>query len=152
MQASRQLLQRLLKEVQTMNIRQLRKYFEELMGFPPRSDNRETLRRRISYKLQERTLGGLPPDDSLFLDELAANDPLANIIPGVVLDYRPGMRIVRGTRFTREWHGKTYVATYMARNKYLFEGNEYRSLTAVSSLITGTHWSGTNFFGVKHDD
>lgn len=152
MQESRQLLKRLLLEIQTMNIQQLRKYFEELTGLPPCSDNRETLRRRISYKLQERTLGGLFPNDSSFLDELAANDPLANMIPSVVADYRPGMRIVPGTRFTRERHGKTYIATYMARNKYLFEGNIYRSLTAISILITGTHWSGTTFFGVKHND
>ena len=30
-----------------------------------------------------------------------------------------------------------------------FEGQLYRSLTAVAKKITGTHWNGKIFFGVK---
>lgn len=151
MQESTKLLKRLLQEVQTMSVRQLKQYFEELMGFPPRTYNCDTLRRRISYKLQERYLGALSPNDCARLEELADQDQLANLGTKFI-DYYPGMRIVPKTRFTRKWHGKTYVVTFIARNKYQFDGKEYKSLTAISNFITGTHWSGTTFFGVKHNE
>ena len=34
-------------------------------------------------------------------------------------------------------------------NKFEFEGEMYRSLSAIADKITGTHWNGKKFFGVK---
>ena len=30
-----------------------------------------------------------------------------------------------------------------------YEGKKYKSLTAVAKAITGTHWNGPAFFGIK---
>ena len=32
---------------------------------------------------------------------------------------------------------------------YLYDGKTYRSLTAAAKAITGTHWNGPSFFGVR---
>ena len=32
---------------------------------------------------------------------------------------------------------------------YEFEGRRFSSLTQVATAITGTHWSGPSFFGLK---
>jgi len=145
------LLKNLLSEIEQLGVVELRKYFKDLYGFETRHSNRDMLKRRIAYSLQERRLGGLSKSDAEFLDKLAENDSLANLgVP--VTAYRRGMQIVPGTKFTREWHGNTYEVIFRGRGKYEYCGKFYRSLTAVSCLITGSHWSGTTFFGVRDND
>ena len=53
-----------------------------------------------------------------------------------------------GTRLLREWHGKTHEVLVTDQG-YLYRGTTYRSLTAIAGVITGTQWSGPNFFGLK---
>lgn len=53
-----------------------------------------------------------------------------------------------GTRLLREWQGKTHHVKVLDRG---FEYNDktYRSLTAIARHITGTPWSGPQFFGLR---
>lgn len=55
---------------------------------------------------------------------------------------------VLGTRLSREWNGKRHEATVVSGG-FEYQGRRYRSLTAVTLAITGTHWSGRAFFGLK---
>lgn len=57
-------------------------------------------------------------------------------------------KILPGTRLLREWHGTTYEVLVTDQG-YMYRGTTYRSLTAIATLITGTQWSGPQFFGVK---
>ena len=145
------LLKNLLVEIGQMNIQALRKYYKELYGVETKQKCKELLRRRIAYRLQERRYGGLSQADAEFLDSLADQDPLANLNL-VTIPYQQGMKIIPGTKFVREWHGVTYEAVFRGRRQYEYRGRIYSSLTAISTLITGTHWSGTTFFGVRNDD
>ncbi|MBR0459234.1 MAG: DUF2924 domain-containing protein [Victivallales bacterium] len=145
------LLKNLLVEIGQMNIQALRKYYKELYGVETKQKCKELLRRRIAYRLQERRYGGLSQADAEFLDSLADQDPLANLNL-VTIPYQQGMKIIPGTKFVREWHGVTYEAIFRGRRQYEYRGRIYSSLTAISTLITGTHWSGTTFFGVRSDD
>ena len=56
---------------------------------------------------------------------------------------------VRGTKLYRIWKGKQYEVTVGAHGKYIFNGEMYKSLSAVARTITGTRWNGKLFFGVK---
>ena len=145
------LLKSLLVEIGQMNIQALRMYYKELYGVETKQKCKELLRRRIAYRLQERRYGGLSEADAEFLDRLADQDPLANLNT-VTIPYQQGMKIIPGTKFVREWHGVTYEAIFRGRRQYEYRGKTYSSLTAISTLITGTHWSGTTFFGVRNDD
>jgi hypothetical protein len=40
-------------------------------------------------------------------------------------------------------------AVIVLENGFEYQGQRYRSLTRVASLITGVHWSGPVFFGLK---
>ena len=53
-----------------------------------------------------------------------------------------------GTRLLREWQGKTHHVTVLAEG-FEYNGQNYRSLTAIARLITGTPWSGPLFFGPR---
>ena len=55
---------------------------------------------------------------------------------------------VVGTRLVREWNGHTYEVT-VVHGGFEYEGRRYRSLTAITQAITGTHWNGRAFFGLK---
>ena len=57
------------------------------------------------------------------------------------------LSLTPSTQLVREWNGKTYRVTANS-DGYEYAGETYRSLTAISQLITGTAWSGPKFFGV----
>lgn len=50
-----------------------------------------------------------------------------------------------GTRLVRNWQGKANVVDVHAQG-FRWNGNVYKSLTAIAAKITGTHQSGPRFF------
>ena len=48
----------------------------------------------------------------------------------------------------REWHGVSHRVTVL-KDGVLLRGARYRSLSEVARQITGTHWSGPRFFGLR---
>ena len=79
------------------------------------------------------------------LDAIADKDPAANLKP---VNNVPKV-LSKGTRLRRDWKGKTYEVFIREDGKFEYDGTIYRSLSAVASEITGTHWNGKKFFGVK---
>ena len=53
-----------------------------------------------------------------------------------------------GTVILREWDEREHRVTVNAHGQFEYEGQGFKSLTAVASHITGTHWSGPAFFGL----
>ena len=53
-----------------------------------------------------------------------------------------------GTKFLREWNGRTHEVIAVADGGFLYRGIAYRSLSAIAREITGTRWSGPAFFGL----
>ena len=138
-------LKRQLKALEAMDAPALQAKFLELYGFETKSFRLETLRRRIAYRLQEFQLGGLSAEDEAFLDDLADKDDLANLVNAPAAKPRRSA----GTRYVREWHGRTYEVVLREKGKYELDGVFYTSLSAAAFAITGTHWNGKLFFGVK---
>lgn len=52
-----------------------------------------------------------------------------------------------GTRLVRSWNGQD-VSVLVTEDGYLFEGETYRSLSAIAYVVTGARWSGPRFFGL----
>ena len=140
-----EILRRQLRALETMDSPALQAKFLELYGFETKCFRLETLRRRIAYRLQEFQLGGLSAEDAAFLDDLADRDDLASLVNAPTAKPRRSA----GTRYVREWHGKTYEVVLREKGKYELDGVFYTSLSAAAFAITGTHWNGKLFFGVK---
>jgi Protein of unknown function (DUF2924) len=105
--------------------------------------SRDLLIRAITYKLQERSYGGLSKAAARKLEQAAAGPPsrgAAKPTPSVSL--RPGTRLVR------EWHGVTHTALIHA-DGIEWRGQRFRSLSVVARKITGARWSGPRFFGLR---
>ena len=123
----------------------LKAKFEELYGFECGVTNSKNLRNRIAYKIQEIYFGGLAEADKAMLESIADKDPAAN----VKTPKRKHVKFVKGTRLCRNWKDKNHEVLVRQDGGFEYEGEIYRSLTAIAEKITGTHWNGKKFFGVK---
>lgn len=110
---------------------------------PPRRLSRDLLIRGIAYTLQEQAYGGLGKATRRRLRTLAqAFAATGRVAPLNGATVRPGARLVR------EWQGRTYVVT-VTENGFDHDGETHGSLTAIAQRITGAHWSGPRFFGLR---
>jgi hypothetical protein len=107
---------------------------------PPKYFRRRILMLGIAYKLRERVYGGLRPSTKALLRRVA--EEVSG--KGKVVVERPKV----GTRLLREWQGRTHEVIVLDQG-VLFEGERFRSLTEVAKRITGAHWSGPRFFGLR---
>ena len=139
------IMQKEITALEDCSIAELKEKFSELFGFECGATNARNLRARLTYKLQEIFLGGLSEEDKATLDAIADKDPAANLkaVPNTP------KAVSKGTRLRRDWKGKTYEVFVRDDGKFEYDGAVYRSLSAVATEITGTHWNGKKFFGVK---
>jgi hypothetical protein len=56
------------------------------------------------------------------------------LLPGVVL--------------VKNYKGKRYEVAVTERG-FMYDGELFNSISAVAKNITGTHWNGNRFFGIK---
>ncbi len=57
-------------------------------------------------------------------------------------------RIKPGTRLVRVWQGSLHEVTVLDAG-FSYRGQTYASLSVIARQITGTRWSGPQFFGLK---
>ncbi len=108
----------------------------DLFGRNPPQYGSVFMRRRLAHRIQELFHGGLPEEmKSKMLEQKNLQKRNAGIL-------KPGNRIVR------EWHDLNHEVIIRS-NGVEYNGQLYRSLTAVAKVITGTHWNGKAFFGVN---
>ena len=126
----------------TMSPAQLRSEWRRVYRASPPPLTPDLLLRGIAYRLQERVHGSVPPKTVKAIRRLAeqatriAADPVAKV------------QVRSGTRLVRSWNGTTYSVLVTADGFMLGE-RRFASLSHVARAITGAHWSGPRFFGVK---
>jgi Protein of unknown function (DUF2924) len=81
-------------------------------------------------------------DPRLRADEAGAQQGRGAAKPVQPISLRPGTRLVR------EWRGVTHMVLIHA-DGIEWRGQRYRSLTIVARKITGAHWPGPRFFGLR---
>ena len=135
-----------------MTVSELVVKYQELYGERTRSRNRNFLRKRLAWRLQELREGGLPPKALELISELGDEVPMrwrqlaAESTTGREEPRDPRLPPV-GSTLSREFKGVVYQVT-IRQNGVEFEGELYRSLSAAAKRITGTAWNGFTFFGV----
>lgn len=126
--------------------------YRELFGKEPRVRNKEWLRKRIGWRLQEQRYGGLSTVAKRRLEELIAEIDLPRgdrqrTVTGALRSRAPAPQHQMGTVFTRVWRGRE-VRAVAVEDGFKCEGVLYRSLSAVAKGVTGSHWNGRLFFGL----
>lgn len=108
--------------------------------------SRELLMQAVAYRLQEQRHGGLSPAMKLKLVEAARHGIGSKSGGRSKASIRRAIK--PGTRFLREWQGRTHEVTATADGRFAYRGATYKSLSAIARQITGTRWSGPVFFGL----
>lgn len=123
----------------TMSPAQLREAWRDAYEAPAPALSPELLRLGIGYRLQEQKLGGLPK--AMISRLLAASGDGPAVAP-------PTPTLQPGTQLVREWNGRNILVT-VTEDGFVFEGKRYASLSGIAKLVTGAHWSGPRFFGIR---
>jgi hypothetical protein len=148
-----------------MKTAELREKYLSLFGEASRSGNKEFLRRKIAWRIQELAEGGLserarrraeelandadlrtmPPREGLYEGAPASSSRSVTIRQAV---RETGRIPMAGTMLCREYKGRDIVVRILPRG-FEYEGKVYKSLSAVATAATGTKWNGPAFFGLR---
>jgi hypothetical protein len=129
--------------------------WEQHYGTPPhKMISTKLMVRAVAYAVQADHHGGLAKRTQKELLRLAeaagvpskAKPPDGHQSTAVRTRRRRAALPRPGTRFVREWNGKSHVVEVVDKG-FAWQGQTYGSLSAIASLITGTRWSGPRFFG-----
>lgn len=138
-------LEKDLAALETMSPAQLRGRWLAVAGGDAPSVPAPLLRRLLAQRLQEKRHGALP---LMVVRELArvvsASGPAPTDGPR-----RRDIALTPGTRLIREWNGKTIAVEVTGDGTFLWNDSSYRSLSEIARAVTGAHWSGPHFFGLK---
>lgn len=124
-----------------------------LYGREPASASRPYLVKRLAYRVQEISYGGLSEqahktmDDVLNAHGFDENGGKGSTRRKKEKKQKEGIPVA-GTRLIRVWNGKAHEVT-ITHTGFEYAGKPYRSLSAITKAITGTHWNGRAFFGLK---
>jgi hypothetical protein len=139
--------------LEQMTVRQLQHRYVEVFREPVRSRHKQYLVRRIVWRLQANAEGGLS-ERALRRSEELANIADARVTPPRSATERPrsagttaDRRLpIPGTTLTRRYKDRTVGVTVLT-DGFEYDGERYRSLSAVAKAITGQHINGFRFFG-----
>ncbi len=147
-----------------MSVDELRRLWAEHIGRKPPSQKR-ILVRELAWRVQERIHGGFDHETRRLLQS-AMRDGLASIKDRGVRSpadgetpeaaYHPAKRgpkaaraLPSASKLIRTWRGRSHeVEVLDGGRSFRYQGREFKSLSEIAKLITGTHWSGPRFFGL----
>ena len=151
--------------LQRITVKELRARYAEVFGEETPANNKGWLVKRIAWRLQSLAEGGLSERARQRAAELA-NDADVRLSPpkakGTLIgDERTRMAAIRlksddrlplpGTVITRTYKGETLHVKVLPHG-FEFEGEVYKSLSAVAKAITGQHCNGYHFFRLGKEE
>lgn len=152
-------IEREVAALRRMTSGQLRRRYAEVYGEESRSSHKTYLIRKIAWRLQAKAEGDLSERARRRARELA-NEAEIRVTPPrnlplpaatnctVTLEAPPSHdpRLpLPGTAISRKYKGRT-IQVVVSHDGFEFDGEVFKSLSAVAKAITGTHCNGFRFF------
>ncbi len=148
--------------LERMTVDQLRARYAEVFGERTNGRHKEWLIKRIVWRMQANAEGDLSERARRRAEELANDADLRMTPPrerkpaadagertvAVATAVRPSGELLPGMVLKREYKGRMMRVTVLA-DGFEFEGERYKSLTAVAKAVTGKHWNGFHFFNLR---
>ena len=161
-------VQRELTLLERMSVKELKRKYAEVFGDETRTGNRVWLVRRIAWRIQANAIGGLSERACTRATELSNESDLRSMPPKLPGDKvkdtaGPPTTVTQSVAFSEENRvplpGTMLSRQYKGRNIHVrvlhkgfeFEGEVYRSLSAVAKAISGTHCNGFRFFQLEKE-
>jgi len=143
-----------------MTVDQLRARFAEVFGEETNSRHKRWLIKRIIWRMQANEEGDLSERARRRAMELANDADLRVTAPRQRKVEKSSPAVTKrvtpaadnrlplpGAVLRRDYKGRS-VRVMVLVDGFEFEGQRYRSLTAVVKAVTGKHWNGYHFFGL----
>ncbi len=134
-----------LAAMKTMSVKELKAEWSKLMGSEAPNNSSQFMIQRLSYRIQELAFGGMSKPLVRTLDALADEYEGKKVRKSVIADPR---NPIIGTRLIREWNGTEHTVTVL-KDGFDWQGQRFKSLSAIAKTITGTSWNGYRFFGLR---
>ena len=141
-----------------MTVADLRRRYAEAFGESTTSRHKQFLMRRIVWRLQANQEGDLSERARRRAKELAADSDVRLTAPRTAASPAGSVTQVSsiqisqddrlpmpGAIITRRYKGET-IEVRVLPHGFEYEGEIYRTLSAVAREVTGTHWNGYHFF------
>jgi hypothetical protein len=143
-----------------LTVKELRARYAEAFGEDTNANNRDWLIKRIAWRLQAQAEGDLSErarrraaelvnDADLRLSpprvKAVSTEATGQTVTGVLAHKTDGRLPLPGTIITRAYKGETLQVKVLPQG-FEFEGEVFKSLSAVAKAITGQHCNGFHFF------
>ena len=133
------------KALQRMSVVELHQRWLEVFGKPTRQSDREAMWKRLARALQ-----GVP-NEAETVDRVIPRTPGPKKTSARIGRPTAPLRDRRlpppGSAITRTYRGHDLTVTVLEKG-FEYDGQVFRSLSAVAHAVTGTHWNGFLFFGL----
>lgn len=149
--------------LKNMTVTELRARYVGVFGEETPSRHKEYLVKRIAWRIQSLAEGGLSDRARARAAELARDADIRTSAPKAPVNAAPERTRVSALQFStdrrvpmpgaqieRPYKGRTVIVTVLP-NGFEYDGEIYRSLSAVARAVTGTHWNGYHFFNLKRN-
>ncbi len=148
-------IESIILELSGMKIPELRERYETLYGEPCFSKHKPFIIKRIVWKLQaQRENLALSPEVRRRAELLVENAEArltGPVTPAQRVQTRPcafSSPTLEPCGVIRKNYKGRNITVQIAESGFLYDGQHYRSLSAIAKLITGTHVNGRAFFKV----
>ncbi len=128
-------VEKVVSEIEKLDLEGLRSFWGQRYGAPPSLRSVPILRMLLAWRVQSEAMGGLDSESRRTLGR-----------KGKVR--AEGLDLGIGARFTRQWQGRTHEVLVEVGG-FRWQGQSYRSLSAVATAIAGSKWNGPRFFGLR---
>lgn len=150
--------------LQQMTTSELAERYEELYGQPVRTRHRAYLIRKVAWRIQANAEGDLTERARQRAAELADDADVRVMAPKTTIEppAGSGLRVIRelrngehndpripspGSAIVREYKGRKIRVIVLAdHDGFEFEGERFRTLSAIAKKVTGSHINGFRFF------
>jgi len=144
-----------IEALKTTGTAQLAELYRQYFHDKAAPGNRTFLIRQIAYPIQEKALGGLSTTAKDKIQELIrAYDPINRTLIRSSTGTTETGRDIRlptpGSFITKIYKGKRLDVKVLEKG-FEYQDTVYSNLSAVAKAITGAHWNGFVFFGVKNN-
>jgi hypothetical protein len=128
-------------ELESKSAAEIRQIYNEIMSKKCAANaNKEYLRPRVAYRLQELAFGSLGEETRAKLLKIAGGISINTL--------RHHSDLIAGTKICREWGGAIHEVEVL-KDCFEYQGQKFKSLSSIARKITGTRWNGPKFFKLK---
>ncbi len=136
----------------SMSMAELSKEHLKVIGEVPITAHKQRLIRKLAWEYQCEDVSPISETALKRAKTIAKSSKLKTIPPA---HFKTGLGtpilnklLLPGVVLVKNYKGKRYEVAVTERG-FMYNGKNYSSISAVAKAITGTHWNGKRFFGIK---